>query len=521
MNLKSETGTSWFFDPSRPLPLLTVVIALGIAVRLLYLFTSSLWFDEAASVYYANQSVPTILQMLRLDVGEPLYLFALRAWISVFGDGELGSASLSTFLSVLNIIVIYFLAKKVSNNRAALLSVIILAFNHEALHNSTNIRFYALLNFVVLLSYLTFFYSHTNKKHEITYVIVALLGMHTHTYFVFVLFAQGMLVIIFYRHLLKRFLVLYTIAGVLYMPWFLLMLLHQVRNMGSTGMPPIENGVFGAVFQFGQSMWLMLVGVPFVLTIGPVIGLLAFFGTLGWAIANRRSAEDEESLQRPTLVMLTAFGLSVGTPILISLVKPIFLLGRYDVIGLGVLVIAVSMMLSKMIRLLPTRVGHPMGFIVVFVACFVLMIPGTKLGVMNPADGDRQAARWASEQISSESTILFTGVGFLTPRYYLEKNDNLPEKQHFFPEDVSYDSPIIWIGSYERDARALNAYADVLIAEIAQDDFDVLCVFYDEANGLTLPIKSRLDERFTLVEEFDVFKHPWGPLYDKVLIYEK
>ena len=79
---------------------LCVVIAL-LLLRLSGAAQSSLFLDEAASLFLAHSSGPTLTEELARDLSPPLFTLLIRQWVELFGDSELAARSLSALASAL------------------------------------------------------------------------------------------------------------------------------------------------------------------------------------------------------------------------------------------------------------------------------------------------------------------------------------------------------------------------------------------------------------------------------------
>ena len=64
---------------------LTLIIALGTALRIYRLGSDSVWLDEAFSIKIAHGTPSEIIEETGKDVHPPLYYFALHYWMKLFG----------------------------------------------------------------------------------------------------------------------------------------------------------------------------------------------------------------------------------------------------------------------------------------------------------------------------------------------------------------------------------------------------------------------------------------------------
>ena len=132
--------------------LLLLIILIGISLRLYQLGSNSLWFDEAISVWFANESLGNILiKQTSGDVHPPFYYILLSLWINVLGNGEFEVRLLSAIFGILSIPLLYLIVKNLFGNQPALISALILAisllvfFYHQPLLYSCNISLSYLL----------------------------------------------------------------------------------------------------------------------------------------------------------------------------------------------------------------------------------------------------------------------------------------------------------------------------------------------------------------------------------------
>jgi uncharacterized membrane protein len=76
---------------------LGTVVAGTVLLRLPNVAARSLWYDEASSWQIASFSWPGIIDACRLNVHLPLYYFALKTWMLVFGDSVVALRGISIF----------------------------------------------------------------------------------------------------------------------------------------------------------------------------------------------------------------------------------------------------------------------------------------------------------------------------------------------------------------------------------------------------------------------------------------
>ncbi len=176
-----------FFKPNLPLCL---ILFLGLVLRIISL-NQSLWLDEATSAVLARDfSFLSILTKFSPgDFHPPLYYLILKLWSLVFGFTEVALRSFSVLTGLVSIYILYLLVRKLFNQRAALISSLLLATSGLHVYFSQEVRMYILASFFVLLSvyffvkivkeggvgnwvYFSFFIALSGATHYLTLLIL-------------------------------------------------------------------------------------------------------------------------------------------------------------------------------------------------------------------------------------------------------------------------------------------------------------------------------------------------------------
>lgn len=131
------------------------LVLLGLdAVAGLFLRTptgSPLWLDEALTVSIAKLPFGSLHGALKEDGAPPLYYVLLHGWIWCFGSSAFAVRSLSTVCSLLTLVVVYRLAKRLFGLEVALMATAVLLASSFAAYYSTETRMYALLMLLTAL----------------------------------------------------------------------------------------------------------------------------------------------------------------------------------------------------------------------------------------------------------------------------------------------------------------------------------------------------------------------------------
>lgn len=138
---------------------LAAILVIGLAVRLPYLTTRSIWFDEASSWQTANFRLAEIPESLRFSVHMPLYYLFLKAWIAIAGNSLLSLRGFSVLCGLITIGGMYLFGRALygltaasvaeqnsdrSAERFGLLVAALTALNAFQVSTSIEVRMYSL-----------------------------------------------------------------------------------------------------------------------------------------------------------------------------------------------------------------------------------------------------------------------------------------------------------------------------------------------------------------------------------------
>jgi len=459
-----------------------------------------------------------MIGLIRADAGEPLYFIVLKMWIFVFGAGEIPSASLSLVLSLLNIGLVFVFARYLFGDRVALIAALFFSFNWLEFHFSTHIRFYPLLTTVTILSYLAFLMALNGKRSIVWFALVSVIGFYTHSYYWFICFSQFLVLLVFARADIPRFILAGIPVALAYAPWFFFVFLHQMTGFVSTYMESNLDKVDG----LGGA--LIMLGASFVSkhSIPEWTGLLVLFGTfilLADTIRCRWKKVPLSTERRNVLLLIVFYVGAVGTPILISIVKPIYWMNHYDVV-----VIPISTtLLAYTVSCLDFSRTARFARVVLCASLPFLCLPYMRWELTARMDGDRESVRQLAADLSSDDIIITTGLSYVQIDYYLDLYDLDFKELILYPPDLTPMRPQYLASRYKRDPKSreeLSAYVADLTGNLEIDGFRKIFVFYRE-DPITEPLKKELDSRFSVLDEIPALQHPWGPFHDTVLVYGK
>jgi uncharacterized membrane protein len=133
---------------------LLVILFLAAGLRLSQLGNKSLWFDEVASIYFAELPTEKLwnLEWSRPESHPPLYYHGLSYWVDWFGDSETSVRLPSALISLINVALIYILGRRLFSDQVGLLAAALLAFSPLHIWYAQEARMYVWMTTIMLLS---------------------------------------------------------------------------------------------------------------------------------------------------------------------------------------------------------------------------------------------------------------------------------------------------------------------------------------------------------------------------------
>jgi 4-amino-4-deoxy-L-arabinose transferase-like glycosyltransferase len=194
-------------DRRRAVFVLAAAIIGGAILRLVRLGSQSFWLDEAFSVMLARAPWQSFVYQLRTaEANSGFYYVLLRMWAPL-GDGDAHVRLLSAIFGILTIPLAAAVARRLFDDRAALVAAVVMALDPFDIWASQEARGYGLV--ILLVTCSTWAFAHAvdaGRDHHpdggapraagrrigwwVLYVIASALAVYTHLYASFVLLAQ-------------------------------------------------------------------------------------------------------------------------------------------------------------------------------------------------------------------------------------------------------------------------------------------------------------------------------------------
>ena len=225
--LVSEAGTGATRDQVRGLPswvnarVLAIagfsgVTLLAILVRMTRISHLSLWLDEGFTALYSRQAWTAVSGTNGFYSPHPPLYFTLVKVSDLFVSDQLAGRMISVIAGIATIPVFYKLISMVLDRRAAFVATLVLALSPIHLYYSQEARMYALVVFLIALSYLALVSYHFTPRWEwaAVYGLSAALALWVDYSSTYALTPQAVFILVqLYRHRRRAFPLF--IAGVL------------------------------------------------------------------------------------------------------------------------------------------------------------------------------------------------------------------------------------------------------------------------------------------------------------------
>ncbi|HLG51146.1 MAG TPA: glycosyltransferase family 39 protein [Chloroflexota bacterium] len=298
-----------------------LVILGALALRLWHLTFQSLWWDEGVSIYLAGLDLRalTVAKDFTVDLHPPAYYLLLSAWCSLLGPSVFAVRLLSVFAGTVTVALVYVVARRLSSAGPALGAALLAALSPIDIYYSQEVRMYALLPVVGLLSLLATIavIERPGRRAWLAWVAANAIGLYLYYYLGLLAAAEALLLLglSLRRGALTSWLGAQSALILLYIPWGLIARAHLPS--AALALPP-ETAVHLTLLTYLRDNWQ-----DFTLGFSAPPGqmILLTLWTLGVVVGILRLARSH-----PT--QLALFLLAVIIPLagagLIVLVRPFF-----------------------------------------------------------------------------------------------------------------------------------------------------------------------------------------------------
>lgn len=446
---------------------------LAVGMRLPTLAGRSPWYDEAFSILFSREG-PTAMLYGTLtpvdgaaaDVHPLLYYSALWLWMSLFGQSIVAVRSLSILLSVVLLLCITALSRRLFNPRVSLVCGFLFAISPFQIHHGQEARMYVLLALLLVLSTssLLIALETKNRAYIVFFGITSALAMYTHVLAIFFLIPLAL------TTLLQRFsksslIILLTgsfLGAILYAPWLMQLpaQIFKVQQAYWIERPGLE-ALLQTFIAFSGDLPIREGLLPIMLL--ATLLLFAFVVMEAFWFAKNQVAARSEGL----LVLSLAF-FPVLLLFAVSQVRPLFIVRGLLPSGVFYL-LAISSLLIKGRRLSSWTmvVGLSLSFIVGGISHYSYAgFPYAPYKALN---------QYLGEEVHSDSVVLHSNKISMLPAYY--DDPALPHKYLQDPpgsasDTLAYPTQEVLGLFAEKDALSAAGEADEVFFVVFKQEID-------------------------------------------------
>lgn len=183
--------------------------------------TRGFWGDEAWTSLISQLPYSQMLKTTAADFHPPGYYTIIEILYKFLPPTEINTRLVSVAFYLLTLFMVYKLARYVRGRVFGAATTLIVALNPIFFTYAFEARNYTMFAFAATGS--VFYLIELSKKFTISrsllFIFFSALGIYTHYYMFFILASQGLYLLLFDRRILLKMIGLYTVVGLLYLPW--------------------------------------------------------------------------------------------------------------------------------------------------------------------------------------------------------------------------------------------------------------------------------------------------------------
>lgn len=223
------------------------IIILAFFLRLINL-NQSLWLDEAINIQavqaYSLESLITKYSIA--DFHPPGYSIILWTWGRLFGFSEIAMRMPSVIFGIISVWLIYLIGKKLLSKYLGLMSAFLLAINPLHIYYSQEARMYSFSTFAVLINFFLLIKLLKKEKLNFIFLILSNYLVLMSDYVAYLIFpAQFILLLIFYRSRVKKWLISFAFSLLLSFWWLPIFIVQFDVGVTTASKMPVWRLVVG------------------------------------------------------------------------------------------------------------------------------------------------------------------------------------------------------------------------------------------------------------------------------------
>jgi len=428
-----------------------LILIFSVVIRVTTIDFKDYWLDESFSIENISLSPAEMIKSLKSDTMPPLYFILLKIWAILTGK-LLHLRVFSTLWSILSILLIYLIGKKIFNENTAILSAIFLAVNPFNIDYSQELRMYTMYPALLLAGVLFLIYSFENGRviNWFFFSLFNTLAIYTHYHSFFFIITEFIffLILIFRKYIVgsasatnflnnkipiisvKKILLSILFHIILILPLLPLMFYQSKANLSNIMWVPKPKlidlfSVYFIHFPFYRNFtdniffWFLSGGIYFIILLG-----LKFKNT-------EKSSFRTSNFPNPVLFISLLSFMPVIFMFFISLLTPFrcFLPYRYVIISLIPAILLISYCISR----LPFVISLVLSIIIILLQLYFSV---TNILITNKPHW-KDLTQIIDQNVKESDTLIALPKHWAKTYYnYSKKNHPILEFKTFFVDET-------------------------------------------------------------------------------------
>lgn len=316
--------------------LCTIIFLCNLTLKLIQIDFNSFDFDESISLKSVGLHFGHIKHMSEWDNNPPFYYYSIWIWNHLFEINEFSSRLLSTLCVAFGIGIFFLTLLRFFDLKTSFFIIIVLSFNNVLLYHSQQVRCYAMVFLLVILS-THLFLKQLQEAKKINLLLLGFVNFliaYTHYIATITIAVQVLYLILFERKLLKSYIIPLCVV-------FILIFLRFTKKQFLTILGFNSHGDF----------WLKKPGLEDLnstldqLINGPLIKFI-FLICLIFLLFQLFKKDNDIIKNKLILFSLLLVSTTIIIPFVISQLKPVFLT-RYFVFAIPFMIVIIISCIQK------------------------------------------------------------------------------------------------------------------------------------------------------------------------------
>lgn len=450
-------------------PVFLLVLVVGAGACLFRLAMADLDIDESFTALVCGGGFGQILNSVKAASTPPFYFYLLWGWQELFGSAAVTLRLLSVLIGLASLTAIYFFMRSILSQSAARWSAFLMAISPLWLFRARDVRMYSLVALLALLAMAALCRA-LSRNRPPDWIILALVlttGCYTHNVLVF-LVPVALLPIGMPRLRERRpaLILSVALAIALWLPW-LPVIRQQADTVALQWLAPFWDALPPAL-ALPKSLLVFVPGTAYPIVMRPMpdqaglmilIPILIVGGALFYVIRSLTDIRQPMTTNlSPAEIRWLMIAFLLGPLFLMwgysISVRPIYLVGRYDIVALPAFCMLAGWGLSRWVKSESStwlRLRSIVVIVLLGVAWIATLVPYYQ-GLNSPRFiRSSLSAAFLADKMQSGDALVYLGLRRSRLEYALRRRGFTPSRQASFPAEL--DRHPAWISPEDMMSR--------------------------------------------------------------------